>query len=106
MRATVKDDIIIVIQEEHNQENNLIEHKIKEITKKKMEEAFDGAYQKPRAVYSGLVDNIVNDPATKMGLGRILHCFLFNHFFNNITFSETAVSHKSFARTLQRKRKD
>ena len=69
------------------------------------EEASSGAYQKPRAVFSGLVDDILKDPATKMGLCKILHCFLLDHVFTNTFFVGTAISHKSLARSLQRKRK-
>ena len=99
------EDMIIDVREEHLHENYRIEAKIKEKVDKVKEEASSGAYQKPRAVFSGLVDDILKDPATKMGLGKILHCFLLDHVFTNTIFAGTAISHKSLARSLQRKRK-
>ena len=87
----------IDIKEEHLHENYRIEGKIKEKVDKVKEEASCWAYQKPRAVFSGLVDDILKDPATKMGLGKILHCFLLDHVFTNTIFAGTAISHKSLA---------
>ena len=103
----MKDDkgMIIDVREEHLHENYMIEAKIKKKVDKVKEEAVVGAYQQPRAVYSRLVDDIMKDPATKMGLGKILHCFLLDHVFTNTIFAGTAISHKSLARSLQRKRK-
>ena len=45
-----------------------------------------GLYQKPKAAYSTLMDNIVKDPATKMGVGKFLHYFLLDQVLTNIFF--------------------
>ena len=45
-----------------------------------------GVYQKPRAAYSTLMDNIASDPVTKMGIGKFLHYFLLDQVLTNIFF--------------------
>ena len=45
-----------------------------------------GLYQKPRAAYSKLMDNIVKDPVTKMVVGKFLHYFLLDQVLTNIFF--------------------
>ena len=66
-------DIITDVRGSHLHENellgNLIQVKFLEAKKK----ALEGAYTKPRAVYSDLMASIEADPETRMGIGEFYH---------------------------------
>ena len=75
VRVTVdtEKDMIIDVRGEHLHENELLESLAKAKVDEFKKKAIEGAYSKPRAVYSSLVASIESDPATKMGLGKFYH---------------------------------
>ena len=75
VRITVdtEKDMIIDVRGDHLHENDLLESLVKAKVDEFKKKAIEGAYSKPRAVYSSLVASIESDPATKMGLGKFYH---------------------------------
>ena len=75
VRVTVdtEKDMIIDVRGEHLHENELLESLAKAKVDEFKKKAIEGAYSKPRAVYSSLVASIESDQATKMGLGKFYH---------------------------------
>ena len=88
VRITVNDDKdqIIDVRGDHEHENQLLEAMVKAKVHEVKLKATEGAYQKPRAAYSTLMENIASDPVTKMGIGKFLHYFLLDQVLTNIFF--------------------
>ena len=77
VRITVdtQKDLITDVRGEHLHEKELLGSLVKAKVDEVKKQAIEGAYSKPRAVYSSLVASIESDPATKMGLGKFYHYF-------------------------------
>ena len=86
VRITVNDDedLISDVWGDHEHDNR----KLEAIVNAKVNEVKlnVGVYQKPRAAYSTLMENIASDPVTKMGIGKFLHYFLLDQVLTNIFF--------------------
>ena len=81
-----EEDQIIDVRGDHEHENKMLEAMVKAKVNEVKLNATEGPYQKPRAACSTLMDNIVKDPATKMGVGKFLHYFLLDQVLTNIFF--------------------
>jgi hypothetical protein len=66
-------DIITDVRGTHQHENKLLVTKIQVKVVEAKKKALEGAYTKPRAVYSELKSNIEADPETRMGIGEFYH---------------------------------
>ena len=88
VRITVNDDedLIIDVRGDHEHENRKLEAMVNAKVNKVKLNVKVGVYQKPRAAYSTLMDNIASDPVTKMGIGKFLHYFLLDQVLTNIFF--------------------
>ena len=62
-------DMITEIRGTHLHENKLLAKLVSNEVADAKKKAMDGAYSKPRAVYSQLMASIQADPATSFGIG-------------------------------------
>ena len=66
-------DIITDVRGTHLHENELLAKKIQDKVEEAKKKTLEGAYTKPRAVFSELMANVQADPETRMGIGEFYH---------------------------------